>query len=310
MMGVQFKPLETTIRRAPLGLAFLDLARATTVTGGLEVRTWQLGSRGPIKIGSRSPLSGIYGFRSLPGLRPFEIGERAASDWCPSPPDSSPPVAADDLPDMGDLLQDGRPPNFVVMVEDRDGRFLPMVMLMCLPKERLIEVPLFSGPARPTPAGQAVLRGQVWDRQAGAPAAWALIAAQTETDNGPAPSYAGLADEKGIFALFMPYANPPAPPVGSPPHGTVDIDELTWTVIIEVYYEPNRLQPLARPEGVRGPLPPDIRSILYQQPALVFDQPGTSGATLARALRFGQELIVSTQDLLPPQQSRLLVDPT
>jgi hypothetical protein len=191
-----------------------------------------------------------------------------------------------------------------VTVEDNARRFLPQVLLMCLPKERLVEAPLFSSPARPTPPGQAVLRGQVWDRAADAPAAWALVTARAE-NGSDAPAYAGLTDARGLFALFMPYASPLPPLTGSPPHGTLAIDELAWSLTIELLYEPARQR---RVTGPTGSLPPDIRSIIYQRPAFVYDRVGASAVTLTRSLRFGQELIVLTEDLVPPQQGRLLVD--
>ena len=316
MLGAfQFTRLETTLLRAPLGLRFVDLARNLAVTDELSVVAWALGGTGPVyqadvHAAARSPLSGAYGFRSLPGLRAYETGERPATDWCApggSPP-GSPPTGI--WPGSGLDVFDpfGASANFAVMLEDRSGRFLPELLLLCLPQERLLEVPLFSGPARPTPSGQAVLRGQVWDRLAAAPAAWALVTAQTPPPNGnPAPVYTGLADEQGRFSLFMPYASPLPPPTGSPPHGVLDIDALTWPLTIEVLYEPAIQQHVQGPDGAQPP--PDLRSIIYQRPADVYDRTGVFASTLTRALRFGQELIVATQDLAPLEQGRLLVDP-
>lgn len=295
----QFVPLETTLRRAPLGLRFVDLARSVDVTDGLAVRAWRLGTDWPVFEALRSPLSGVYGFRSLPGLRAFEVGEAEADAWCPpgSSPPSSPPGG--EFGELADTLDGGRPPNFVVTVEDALGRFLPQVLLMCLPKERLVEAPLFSAPARPAPSGMAVIRGQAWDRAADLPAQWALITAQAG-DLGP---YAGLADERGVFTLFMPYASPLPPLIGSPPYGSVAIDEMSWPVTIEVLYEPG-LQRFAGRLTI-----PDMKSIIYQRPAQVYARPGQHDGSLVRSLRFNQELLVATDDLLPPNQSRLLVDP-
>jgi hypothetical protein len=295
----QFVPLETTIRRAPLGLRFVDLARSVDVTDGLTVRAWRLGTSWPVFDAFRSPLSGVYGFRSLPGFRRFEVGEANADAWCspPGSPPSSPPSG--DFGELADTLDGGRPPNFIVTVEDGLRRFLPQVLLMCLPKERLVEVPLFSATARPAPSGMAVIRGQAWDRVADAPARWALVTAQAG-DLGP---YAGLADERGAFTLFMPYASPLPPLIGSPPYGSVAVDEMNWPVTVEVLYEPS----LQRFAG--GLTIPDTKSIIYQRPAQVYARPGLHDSSLARSLRFGQELLVATEDLLPPNQSRLLVDP-
>src|SRR5439155_6819906 len=167
--------LESVLLRAPLGLRFLDLARGVAVTDGLIVTARPLDKVGATLIGvgmptlaSRSPVSGIYGFRSLPGLEPYTRGERAASDWCGvgSPLGGFEP-RPEELLELGTLRRlvgaDELTPaaNFLVQVEDRLDRFLPQVVLLCLPLERLLEVPLFSGPTRPPPPGLAVVRGQL-----------------------------------------------------------------------------------------------------------------------------------------------------
>ena len=78
-MSARFVPLETVTRRAPLGLRFLDLARGVGVTDGLEVTARPVGAAGRWYSALRSRLSGVYGFHSLPGLRPFEVGELDAA---------------------------------------------------------------------------------------------------------------------------------------------------------------------------------------------------------------------------------------
>jgi hypothetical protein len=281
---IQVTRLETIVRRAPLGLRFLDLARGVPVTDGVEVRAWPVAGTGPGHQAIRSPLSGIYGFRSLPGFRLFETGERPASDWC-DPAGSSPP---------GDTE-----PNFVVAVEDRQQRFLPQALRLCLPRERLMEVPLFSAPARAPLPGLAVIRGELWNRVQARPAGWAMVTASTDD----AATYVGLADARGIFTLFVPYASALPPLQGSPPHGSGDVDQLTWPLVIQVFYQPAQQQP------VPGLGWPETRSILEQDRAEVYDTPISHGPAITRSLRFGQDLVISTQGLDPPHQSRLLVDP-
>ncbi len=126
-MVMQVRPLESIVRRAPLGLRFQDLARGLDVTEGLAVSAWPIGSLPPGVTAERSPLSGIYGFRALSGLRDYAIGLRPASDWC--------------------VPAEAGVPNFVVQVEDRRQRFLPQAMRLCLPRERVVTVPLFSAGA-------------------------------------------------------------------------------------------------------------------------------------------------------------------
>jgi hypothetical protein len=297
----RFFKLETVIRRAPLGMRFLDLVRGVSVTDGLVVSAWRIGTSGPRQIAFTSPLSGVYGFRTLPGFRPFEVGERPASDWCASPPDVGEPTA-DELTSLdtlqGLLRAEESPPtgaNFIVYVEDRQGRFLPQVMLMCLPKERLVEVPLFSSPARLAPAGLGVVRGElaIQGSQPLKPASWALVAASLDSH-----TYVGVADARGMFILFVPYASALPPLEGSPPHGSGNIDQLTWPLTISVFYQPSRQQ------FVPDLDPPDILSILEQGRATVYDRVGVAGPNLVRSIRFGADLVVATVG-----QSQLFVDP-
>jgi hypothetical protein len=303
----RFSRLETVIRRAPLGLRFLDLARAAPVADGLLVSARRLGSARPAAYAQRSPLSGVYGFRSLPGLRPYEAGEAPAIDWSGSPPDfGSPPdpgpLSAEDLADpnaLRRLLGAGQPPlpaNFVVRVEDLFGRFIPEVLTLWLPRTHLIEVPLFSSAARPAPPGLGVVRGDVEHQDRGGPASWAFLTASLD-----GAVYAAVADGEGRFQLFLPYSGALPPLAGSPPHGSGSIDQLTWPVTIQVFYEPNEQQPV---EGLRTEDPPDVRSILGQSLAKVYSTPTTFADSIVRSIRLGAELIVKTETL-----SQLLVDP-
>ena len=296
----RFFKLETVIRRAPLGMRFLDLVRGVSVTDGLVVSAWRIGTSGPRQIAFTSPLSGVYGFRTLPGFRLFEVGERPASDWCASPPDVGEPTA-DELTSLdtlqGLLRAEESPPagaNFIVYVEDGQGRFLPQLMQMCLPKERLVEVPLFSSPARLAPAGLGVVHGELTIRgsQPLKSASWALVAVSLDSH-----TYVGVADARGMFILFVPYASALPPLEGSPPHGSGNIDQLAWPLTISVFYQPSSQQFVPDLE------PPDTLSILEQRRATVYDGVGVPGSNLVRSIRFGADLVVATVG-----QSQLLVD--
>lgn len=263
-----FVSLETVERRAPLGVRFKDITRDTDVTSGLLVQARLHNTIAPPQTAVRSPLSGIYGFHRLPGLRAYEWGERPASDWC---------------------ADDGTPeePNFVVTVEDSARRFLPQLLLLCLPKAELLEVPLYSAPARTPPGGYAVVRGELWHNAAGAPAAWAVVTASPG-------DYATIADERGLFALFL-----PVPPLSSAPaFGTTPLDELAWPLTFQVLYAP------AAQEQVLAGHPPSSASIVGQAAATIFDTPTASGQDVTRSLPFGRELTLATAE-----RARLLVDP-
>ena len=297
----RFFMLERVIRRAPLGLRFLDLVRGVTVNDGLVVTAWRVGTSGPKQAAVPSPMSGIYGFRTLPGFGRFEVGELPASDWCGSPPDfgSPPEVTADELTDLSTLqrllIADENPTraNFIVYVEDRMQRFLPQVLQMCLPKERLVEVPLFSSPARLAPGGLGIVRGELARQQDSQPASWALVTASLDH-----ATYVGVADARGMFILFVPYASALPPLEGSPPHGSGTIDQLTWPITIQVFYQPLKQQ------FVPGLAPPDMLSILEQTSANVYAQAGMPLPTLTGTIRFGGDLVLKTD-----HQSQLFVDP-
>ncbi len=263
-----FTSLETVVRRSPLGLRFRDITRSVPVTDGLEVQAQPRGATRPQLLAVRSPVSGIYGFHTLPGLSDYEWGRRPASDWCTN--GGSPAEA-----------------NFVLTIADRQQRFLPQVLLLCLPREQVVEVPLYTSPVRPAPGGYAVIRGEIWDQSAGAPARWAMLTANPG-------GYATVADAKGLFALYIPY-----PPLAEAPgFGSVALHQLTWPLTFAVQYAPGSHAAVL--EGQ----PPTTASIVGQAAATVFDTETTSGGSLSRSLPYGRELVLSTAGL-----PRLLVEP-
>ncbi len=296
----RFVMLETVTRRAPLGVRFIDLARGVPVTDSMVVTARPLGdATGAVTMAERSPLTGVHGFRTLPGLRAYETGERPASDWCAAAPDPGEP-APDELRDLGilrrvfDAGEVTPPANFVVSVEDRAGRFLAQTLSLCLPKERLLDVPLFSGPARVAPAGLGVVRGELEDRETARSAGWALVTVSPNATE----TYTGVADARGMFTVFMPYAGVLPALAGPPPHGAEPVDKLTWPLTVRVFYEPSRRR------RIPGLDAPDTRSILEQGLAQVFDTALAGGPSVVRPIRLGVELVVTTQG-----RSRLLVTP-
>jgi hypothetical protein len=312
----RFVLLEKVTRRAPLGLRFLDLTREVPVTDGLVVTAWQLGTSSPQYTALRSPLSGIYGFSSLPGLKNYEVGERPASYWCPpsSPPGSPPleptPQELTSLNSLQALLSSNENTargNFAVYVSDQMERFLPQLLLMCLPKEYLVEVPLFSSPARPAPVGYGAVRGEVVVQGTllspppppppppPQPASWALV---TVSPDDGVTTYVAVADARGMFTLYIPYASALPPLQGSPPHGSGTIDQLTWQLTIQVFYQRSTQVFIA------GIDPPDTLSILEQERANVYDQDNVPGSSLLRSISFGGDVVVATSG-----HSQLLVDP-
>jgi hypothetical protein len=212
-------------------------------------------------------------------------------------------VPPDDWASSGALYgwasADGSPAtaNFIVTVEDLQGRFLPEMLLLCLPREKLLEVPLFSSPARPPLAGFGVIRGQLVRHdgaQAGNPAGWARVTAILGDR-----TYEAVADARGMFVLFVPYARFPVLQNGGFPHGSEPIDRLVWDVTILVLYQPSKHI------FVPGVVQPEIRSIIEQGRANVYQQADQPLPEMKTQLPFGRDLLVTTEG----QKSLLFVDP-
>ncbi|MFL5588088.1 MAG: hypothetical protein ACJ8DI_10585 [Ktedonobacteraceae bacterium] len=296
----RFFQLERVIRRAPLGMRFVDIIRDVTVSDSLLVQAWQKSTSGPKQTALVSPISGVHGFRSLPDLTSYETGERPASDWCASPGDATPP---DDWASSGALngwvnaAEGATKANFIVTVQDLQGRFLPELLFLCLPREALLEVPLFSSPARTPLAGFGVIRGQLIRNdgaQAGQSAGWARITAILGDH-----IYEAIADARGIFVVFVPYARFPALQNGGAGPGGEYVAQLTWDVTIQVSYQPTQLI------SVPGVEQPDMRSIIEQERAKVYQQVDQPLSELKTKLPFGRDLVVTTGG----QKSLLFVDP-
>jgi hypothetical protein len=303
MMQQRFFKLESVRRRAPLGLRFLDLARGVSVNDGLVVTARPLGASGPRQQAFRSPVSGIYGFSTLPPLGPSTADEQPAGRT------DTAQTAGEDLTStqqLHDWLRADEGPaaqaNYCISVRDQRERFLPLALLMSLPREQLVEVPLFSAPARPSPVGAASVRGEVALHGFSPlqPASWSLVIA---TLNGK--KYVGVTDARGMFTLFVPSISALPPLSGSPPRGNEGIDQLTWPLTIEVLYQAKQsTSPLE---------PPDILSILEQSNARIYDRADTSPvSSITRSMRFGEDLevktLVSEQSQLQ-QLSQLFIEP-
>lgn len=182
--------------------------------------------------------------------------------------------------------QPGPGREWLVAVSDRTGRFLPVALRLPVPDTArgwLFSQPrgpdgtprrvsLLPAPTRPAPQGFASLRGQLWDADAGAPAAHALVCI---TQNGS--TWYAVADERGAFAALFPYpvvrpplraSAPPAPPA--------------WTFRLSVRYA-----------GLAPPVV-DWRAVADQPPAALLPEGAAAREVL---LRFGQELIVRSEGM-------------
>lgn len=273
--------LERVIRRAPFALLAYDITTGASVTAGLRLTARPYDRGHPVIDAQRAPLSGNLGFYSLPNLRHYEHGQAVIEDFCP----------------------DNAPPNYLLLLEDAQGRYLPQVFSLCLPygvknvsgewEARAFETLLFSGPARPT-AGPSygLIRGELWDSVNQRPAAWAFISARTP--DGAAEGHT-LSDARGMFALFITYPRPVT--VNTP------LNRQSWTIEVSVRYQPSVLvHHASAPQGA----PPDQRSILSQTGA-TFTRDGAAIAPLK--LQYGTAAVLKTQPAAEPETGRAWITP-
>ncbi|HEV2801590.1 MAG TPA: hypothetical protein VGW12_13885 [Pyrinomonadaceae bacterium] len=290
---------------APLGLRFHDAATGELVGDGLNVTVY------PIKntlqrVEARANRSGTYVLHHAPGLREFERGAGDEEFWNNLPPTQT----------------------FVVEVIDQERRFQPFSFEAELPAPRGLfnwlspvepsppagarSLPLYSAPARKVSSGMAVVRADLWDAQASAPAAWAVVEARLNNQL----QARGMSDERGRLALIFPYPKPTdAPlssPVASPPvNKNVPLLEQTWELALTAGYAPEDLATAAKP-----PVIPDLRTTLDQlnaPPARLWADLAGQDELLSVTLKYGQELILKSQDSTnvspPAPQSVLFITP-
>jgi hypothetical protein len=307
-MSASVVVLERVIRFAPFGVWFWDVATRTPAPPGLEVL--HRPGHAATTIRATQNRSGVFVLYGLPGLGAVERGE-GQDQSPPSPP--SPPSA-------------GR---YRIEATDPDGRFLPVAFDADLPapsrglfdpecglgdtvpwlpvpgsppgsppSPAVPQVPLFSAPSRPVPAGMAVLRAQLELASSSPPAAsgraasWALLEVRLEGR----PFGVGAADGNGLATVVFPWPEPPALDLSPLAPGTARLSDQTWTLGIGAYFGHT---PVTGPTGI-----PDLCALLDQPPAtLLADASGTPLSTVQ--LRYGRELVVRTWS-----QSTLLLVPS
>lgn len=289
------QPLEKVSHYTPLGIRFWDFTRDVAVSAGLQVTIRPPGRLDLTRRAFQTP-SGIYAFHNLPGLRHLEA--------------SDPDLPAGVHPVNGSPPQSQR---FIIEVEDRLRRFLPVSFAVALPHRgiyptRPLGSPpgdglpgffLFSAPSRAILADTAVLRAQLMERLPGGqtrPAAYAVLEALVVEAGtglppvGGAPAI-GIADENGSVLAAFPYPNfaTSVTAISSPP-GPPETRFRAWDLIVRVRYDPAshlRLDNVARL--------PDLGAILTQpHTRLLATTLGASQSQLNTRLVFGQPLLIQT----------------
>jgi hypothetical protein len=297
-MSPRVQVMEKISRVAPLGLRFRDEATGLFVGGGLRVQTWPAG-RPQLSRFATVNRSGVYVLQDLPGIRELEFGQGDAA-WFETVPKKT----------------------FTVEVVDEEARFLPERFSAAIPFRGLFQlgcptwssfsfswsfaagspssmgtaVPLFSAATRSSPSPMAVLRAELFDPVAKAPAAWAFLEVATA---GGAPAR-GLADEKGQAAVFFPYPEPlhlagPADS-GSFPSAGPPLTEQQWPISLRIFYA----------FGTPATPTPDLCAILSQPAAALKPDLTTGTLELDATLSYGRDLVLKTSG---EPLSRLLVAP-
>jgi hypothetical protein len=270
----------------PLGIRFRDVALDEPITHGLVVLVKAKPFDGGPKQVRANP-SGVFGFHELPLLHDVEYPSALA-------PLASPPAAYP----------------YVVMVTDRLPRFLPIVFGVELPlapppspplfdleadPAPMLDAYLFTAPTRPVTCGLFAIRADLWDRDAGEPAAHAFVRV-TVGDR----SMVGIADERGRLLIVGPYPLLEQLRLGSPPGtGQPPPSAHAWPVALTVFYRPG----LPRPFGDADVLPtpwtrlPGLKAIIEgQDPAWIWPAPaGPPVMTWTGNLTYDDELVVKTQ---------------
>jgi hypothetical protein len=216
-----FTPLDLITYRTALALHFMDSVTGAAVADNLRLRAWAFDPTAPqaarrVDEAEKSQRSGIYGFRSLPGLEGYQIG--------------------DDLP--ADSLA------FIVLVEDRLGRYLPQVRRYNLPlaQPAVQPIALFPAPDKATPTGYAAVRAQLLRTTAPAggpppevtvvaPARWAqvVLTIPPSSPGDPPSTFTGQADSHGAVVIM-----PPWPLIAD----GVLLNEASWSISTTVRHQP------------------------------------------------------------------------
>lgn len=300
---IQLRELDLITYRAALAFHFSDAVTNQLVRDGLLVEAWPfIGGDAPpvrqIARAEKSPQSALYGFRSLPGLEGYQIGDEVAA---------------------GSL-------QFVVQIADLQERYLPQIRLVNLPlaEPAVQEVLLFSSATRAVPSGYATMHGAIRRTTAPAgdppeisvtgPASWAQVTlnmAGTETQT--------YADASGTFVGLMPF-----PPI---PVETL-LSAAEWPLTISVAHDAAAITAdlemltTARTDLDPAQTPPFQSTLESQAGAVLFDDVTivdagsqtytiigpTDAVSLSRTYRFGRPLVFQTSvDGGPEHLSELLI---
>ncbi len=214
------RELEIVTYRAGLALHFTDSVTDQAVTHGLYVQAWRHNAANPgptrqMVAAEKSRNSALYGFRSLPGLERYQMGDAVAPGTI----------------------------QYLVHIIDPLGRFLPQIRRFDLPlaMPSAQEIRLFPASTRVAPSGFGVLSGELVhttlpvglppEVAVTGPAAWAAVSLTLASEDSEAPPtfIQGFADGHGRFMVLVPY------PII--PESTL-LSNASWALPVVITYSP------------------------------------------------------------------------
>ncbi|HEX7843003.1 MAG TPA: hypothetical protein VF469_36270 [Kofleriaceae bacterium] len=250
--------------------------------------------------------SGVFSLHDVPGIGDLEHGAGDDAYWTAVP---------------------RRP--FVIDVDDLALRFLPFRFTVELPLRGLLEltcgsppasvgpapaggVRMFTAPTRPAMPGSAVVRADLWDAVANAPAAWAVVQASIPSAAARGvPPVRAVADDRGQIALHLPCPDVEDLDGGSfeSPSGPapVPLTARTWSVDLAVSY--GHLPAGAPAMTHRGVPIPDLCAAVTQPPATLWSDRARTTPLRRASLTYGSETILRSTGGGAGPQSVLLLTP-
>jgi hypothetical protein len=302
-----FTLLERVVHVAPFGVRFRDAVTGAQVTDGLIVEAYSKAAalrrlRASDEVRGRKRAfanrSGVHVLINVPGLRRFELGEVDEDLWDESPVSAEPLIV-----EVEDTLRRYLPFSFETRLPFK-GLFVwdenPLPLESPLAPQAPDGLPLFSAPARQTPAGMASIHAEMWDETTGGAAAYALLEARFKG----LLLGRGMADEEGRIALIVPYPPPAklpqASPLGASSQGSSAIPPLTeqeWMIDLTARYGPTSSPPHPAQKF------PDIFTVLSQKRAVLWQDAERTEQLTTATLKFGRECFVRTDVESSPAMS-------
>jgi hypothetical protein len=292
--------IETWSRTTPFGVGFMDVASGELVSEGLAVRVFTLaaGGRAVDPVAAIPNRRGLFVAHGLFGPAAFDGEDQGAA----SPPDG-----------------------FLVEVRDDFGRYTPFVMHVGLPASHglvapacltelavataasaspppaPVHVPILGTASRRVPAGLAVVRASLVDRDRRKGAEFAVL----EVRQSGRLLARGIADARGEVAAVFAYPEPTAWPAWSPPGPPPSPQPLarqTWSLDVSVRYR--RDLPRYTPDTARPSLA-DLCEVL-QQPLATVSTASPPVMLGGADLTYGEELVLGAR---AGGRAELLIDP-